>query len=199
MKTNTKHFPIIPRPFPDRGKILILVSHMIWLISRVQILEESDSPGLGPHAESAHGVTNNLDSDDSDASDYAEVDTFDCSKCQKSYVYEAARNVHEDGCEILPEAEGQLVTFEPIIRDPNKREPALIKQKRLEDAVCLITTGYPPYKCPDCMHDSFTPIEFLTHLGEDHFVVAERDEETFAPNKSNFLRQSGLPDAGTRF
>ena len=28
MKTNTKHCPIIPRPFPDRGKILILVSHI---------------------------------------------------------------------------------------------------------------------------------------------------------------------------
>ena len=97
-----------------------------------------------------------------------------------------ARDTHLDDCTKLGEPEGQLVQFEPIVKDPNKKEDPEIKRKRLEDALAILTNE-PPYRCPDCMHESFEPIDLLTHLGEDHFMRAESDEESFAPNKSNSI------------
>ena len=49
-----------------------------------------------------------------------------------------------------------------------------------------INDGSPPFRCPDCLHESATPIEFLTHLGSDHVILAQGEDESFQMNPTIF-------------
>ena len=127
-----------------------------------------------------------LDSDDSDASDYEQVETFDCPKCRKPFMFQSAMEDHREEC-VVDVTQYQIVPFEPIVKDERKKEPPAVKRKRLDDALAILTESpEPPYRCPDCMNESYTPIDYLTHLGEDHFVHAEEEDNSFAPNKREY-------------
>ena len=93
---------------------------------------------------------------------------------------------HLEQCDV-DATQFQIVPFEPIVKDERKKEPPAVKRQRLDDALAILSESpEPPYRCPDCMNESYTPIDYLTHLGEDHFVHAEEDENSFAPNKRKY-------------
>ena len=68
----------------------------------------------------------------------------------------------------------------------------------LKYPISAINDGSPPFRCPDCKHHSYTPIDFFTHLGSDHLILAHDEEDSFVMNKTIFTPNALLCEEDLR-